>query len=108
MNPMVNAIQNLIPISAFNKGEAGRIFSAVKKTGQPKLVLRHNAPECVLIAPDDFTAMVEELEDLRDYKMAVERLAASSPDQAVDWSELLQKIGVSQADLDAMGDVELA
>ena len=108
MEQMAAAIKNLVSVSAFNQGKAGEIFSAVKKTGQPKLVLRRNAPECVLLPPQEYTAMVEELEDLRDYKLAVERLANSTAGEGTDWPGLLRAAGVRQKDLDAMEDVELA
>lgn len=108
MNPMTAVMKNLVPVSAFNQGKAGEIFSAVKTTGQPKLVLRRNTPECVLVSPEEYTAMVEELEDLRDYKLAVERLASSSAGEGTDWANLLRAAGVTQKDLAAMEDVELA
>ena len=53
-------------------------------------------------------AMVKELEDLCDYKLAVERLANSAVGAGASWPELLQAAGVTQADLNAMEDVELA
>ena len=108
MNQMATVMKNLVSVSAFNQGKAGEIFSAVKKTGQPKLVLRRNAPECVLVPPEEYAAMVDELEDLRDYKLAVERLANGAAGEGKDWANLLRAAGVTQADLDAMDDVERA
>ncbi len=108
MNQMAAVMKNLVSVSAFNQGKAGEIFSAVKRTGQPKLVLRRNAPECVLVPPEEYAAMVEELEDLRDYKLAVERLANGTAKKSADWAALLRAAGVTQKDLDAMEDVELA
>ena len=46
------------------------------------------------------------VEDLRDYNLAVERLAASEGKPTVPFSEHLKKDGISQADLDAMENVE--
>lgn len=107
MNAMVLAMNSLVSISAFNKGDAGKIFSAVKASGLPKIVLRRNEPECVLISPAEYSAMVQELEDLRDYKLAVERLAAVDPGSFSTWQDMLRESGLTQADVDAMEDVEL-
>ncbi len=38
-----SAIQNSVPISNFNKGMAGKIFSDVRATG-PKVVIKNNIP----------------------------------------------------------------
>jgi len=104
MESIVNTMNNLISVSAFNKGEAGKIFSSVKSTNQAKIVLRRNEPECVLISPASYTEMINELEDLRDYKLAVERLAASEP--TISWEEAMKELGITQSDIDEMEDVE--
>lgn len=106
MDAIVNTMNHMISVSAFNKGSAGSIFSSVKKSGEPKLVLRRNEPECILLSPAYYTSLMEELEDLRDYKLAVERLAASEGKPTVSFSDLLKKDGMTKADLDAMEDVE--
>ena len=50
MESIVNAITKTIPISMFNRGLAGKIFSDVKTNG-PKVVMKNNAAEVVLISP---------------------------------------------------------
>ena len=105
MDAIVNVMQHLVSVSAFNKGEAGSIFSSVKKTGEPKLVLRRNEPECVLVSPDAYISMMNELEDLRDYKLAMERLAMSKG-VTIPFSDILKEEGITQADLVKMEDVE--
>ena len=104
MDTFANAINNLISLSAFNKGEAGKIFSAIKKSNQPKIVLRHNEPECVIISPKNYTEMIEELEDLRDYKMAVERLMKN--ENVLSFEEVLKKLQIDPAELDDTEDIE--
>ena len=106
MDAIVNTMNHLVSVSAFNKGEAGAIFPSVKKTNEPKLVLRRNEPECILISPQQYTRLIEELEDLRDYKYAVERLAANQGRPTVPFEEVLKEDGLSRADLDALEDVE--
>ena len=107
MDAIVYTMNQMVSVSAFNKGEAGAIFSSVKKTNKPKLVLRRNEAECVLISPQQYTMLMKELEDLRDYKLATERLAASQGKPTISFDEVLREDGLSHSDLDALEDVEL-
>ena len=105
MDAIVSTMKNMVSVSAFNKGEAGAIFSSVKRTGEPKLVLRRNEPECVLVSPDAYIRLMNELEDLRDYQQAVERLNASKG-ETISFADVLKEDGITEADLDKMEDVE--
>lgn len=102
MDAIVRTMNHLVSVSDFNKGAAGAIFSSVKKTGEPKLVLRRNEPECILISPKEYTKLIEELEDLRDYKLASERLLSGGEAAAVPVQAVLAEDGITQEDLDAM------
>ena len=104
MDNLAGAINNLISLSAFNKGEAGKIFSDIKQNNQTKIVLRRNEPECIIISPKSYTEMVQELEDLRDYKLAVERLMKNSKNYSFE--EVMQKLNIDQTELDDMEDIE--
>ena len=44
MQSVVSAINNTVPISQFNRGLAGKIFSDVRKNG-PKVVMKNNEAE---------------------------------------------------------------
>ncbi len=43
-------MDSLVPVSRFNRGEAGKIFEEVSKYGT-KIVLKNNTPACVLVSP---------------------------------------------------------
>ena len=45
MANVLSAVQNTVSITLFNRGQAGRIFSEVKKLGA-RVVMKNNAPEC--------------------------------------------------------------
>lgn len=75
-----------ISISEFNRGLAGRIFADVKIRGA-KVVLKNNAPECVLISPEKYTKLMEELEDARELMLANERLSSMSPANLISKDE---------------------
>ena len=106
MDAIVSAMNHLVSVSDFNKGAAGAIFSSVKQTGQAKLVLRRNEPECILISPKEYKKLMEELEDLRDYKLASERLLSQADAKTVSFREVMASDGITQDELDAREDVE--
>lgn len=106
MDAIAEVMNNMVSVSSFNKGEAGNIFSSVKKTGVSKLVMRRNEPECVLVAPEEYSKLMAELEDLRDYKQAVERLAVYSGKKNRSFSEILAQEGLSYEDIGSTEDIE--
>ena len=73
MNEIRGAIENTIPISMFNKGLAGKIFSDVRAHGS-KVVMKNNAPECVLISPDEYIKLMDEVNDARLLSLAAAEL----------------------------------
>ena len=106
MDAIAVTLNNIVSVSAFNKGEAGAIFSSVKKSGISKLVMRRNEPECVLVSPAEYSRIIAELEDLRDYKLATERLAASSNSAGKSFEDILAEEGSSFDELASVEDVE--
>ena len=69
MNSLVNAIKNTVPITQFNRGLAGKIFEDVKKQGA-KVVMKNNTPECVLMSPEEYLSLMEEVEDAKLLRLA--------------------------------------
>lgn len=74
MSAILGAIQNTISISLFNRGLAGKIFDEVKRTGA-KVVMKNNTAECVLLAPEEYVQLMDELNDARLLLLATERMA---------------------------------
>ena len=66
--------KNTVPISQFNRGMAGKVFSEVKKSG-PKVVIKNNEPICVIISPEEYVKLMEELEDAYLYMTSQDRLS---------------------------------
>ncbi|RKM62899.1 MULTISPECIES: type II toxin-antitoxin system Phd/YefM family antitoxin [unclassified Butyrivibrio] len=105
MHNMAYTLDNIIPITMFNRGQAGRIFSEVKK-GSPKVVIKNNEPEAVIISPDEYKEIMELLENAELMEMAIQR---ETNDNGARFSqnEVMEELGISQADLDEMEDVEI-
>lgn len=106
MQNVVSAIQNTIPISQFNRGLAGQIFEDVKKHGA-KVVMKNNAAECVLLSPEEYVCLMDEVNDARLLLLASERLQRMGSAALIPEEQVWQELSITQEDLDAVGEVEL-
>ena len=103
MNAMntVNVLDSIIPISLFNKGQANKIFAEVKKVGT-KIVVKNNAPECILMSPQSYQQMMEEYENAILAAEAEKRLAQKT--EYISHEDVMKDFGLDSSDLD---DVEV-
>ena len=97
----VNVLDSIIPISQFNKGQANKIFSDVKKVGT-KIVVKNNVPECILMSPQNYQQMMEEYEDAILAAEAVKRLSQKT--KYISQDDAMKEFGLTASDLD---DVEV-
>jgi PHD/YefM family antitoxin component YafN of YafNO toxin-antitoxin module len=105
MTSVASAIKDTIPISQFNRGLAGKIFEDVKTTG-PKVVMKNNTAECVLMSPEEYMLMMDGLNDARLYSIAAERLVRYGSAPAVSEEEMDRRLGISKEDLDSIPEVD--
>ncbi len=105
MNNMTNAIKNTISISLFNRGLAGKIFEDVKVTGA-KVVMKNNAAECVLLSPDEYVRLMDEVNDARLLRLANERMQNYNPDTVISGDEVFRNLGIHDIDLQDCDQVE--
>ena len=93
-----SAIRDTVSISLFNRGLAGQIFEDVKQSGA-KVVMKNNAAECVLLSPEEYISLMDELNDARLLALAAERMARYDPAAVISESEMNARLGVSDEDL---------
>ncbi|MCL2088637.1 MAG: type II toxin-antitoxin system Phd/YefM family antitoxin [Oscillospiraceae bacterium] len=93
-----NLLDSLIPITRFNRGEANKIFDEVRETGC-KVVVKNNAPTCVLLTPERYREMVDELEEARLYSLISERLK-NDIGVTVSHEEMLRRCDIISEELD--------
>lgn len=103
---IASAIRDTISISLFNRGLAGKIFEEVKQSGA-KVVMKNNTAECVLISPDEFMRLMDEVNDARLLTIATERMEKYDPSSVIDAESLYKDLGITQEDLDTVGEVDL-
>lgn len=105
MADLTSAIRNTISISLFNKGMAGQIFSDVKRNGA-KVVMKNNTPECVLLSPEEYIELMDELNNMKLLALAENRLTNVDSNNLISHESLVEKMGFSKDDLEGFEEVE--
>ena len=106
---MANAagiLQSLIPISQFNKGQAAKIFDRLR-TEKELVVLKNNQPSAVILAPEEYTRLVEIEEDYMLFLEANRRLERNENRTAIPMEKVLADLGISETELADIQDVEI-
>ena len=105
MSNIIGAIESTVPISLFNRGLAGKIFAEVKQ-GNAKVVMKNNAAECVLMAPDEYVRLMNEVNDARLLSSAVQRMSHFDPASTISIEEIDRKYGITPEMLENADEVE--
>lgn len=100
-----SAIENTISISQFNRGLAGKIFDEVKRYGA-KVVMKNNSPECVLLSPEEYIRLLDEVNDARLLASAAQRMSTFNPSTAISQEQVDQEFGFSPSDYEETDDIE--
>ena len=105
MADITSAIRDTISISLFNRGLAGKIFNDVKQSGA-KVVMKNNVAECVLMSPDEYVKLMDEINDARLLSLANERMRNFDTSNLIEGEKLYEELGITTEDLDAIDEVE--
>ena len=106
MASVLSAITNTIPITQFNRGLAGKIFDEVKRCGA-KVVMKNNVAECVLLSPEEYVRLMDEVNNARLLVMASERMSHFDPSTTISGEEMNRRFGVTESDLEGFVEVEI-
>ena len=106
MISVLSAITNTIPITQFNRGLAGKIFDDVKRSGA-KVVMKNNTAECVLLSPEEYVRLMEEVNDARLLATATERMSHYDPSATISGEEMNRRLGITESDLADFDKVEI-
>lgn len=113
-------LKGFVPISRFNKGEAGKIIEEVKRDGI-KVIVKNNAPECVMLTVEAYDKLVQESnrivnppQTLEEEKARKEFIAKIRKNVAPplpptrDRKEVMDEIGSIDIDKDAVWELRRA
>lgn len=105
MSTIRSAIERTISISSFNRGLAGKIFSDVRRTGA-KVVMKNNAAECVLMSPQEYIQLMDEVNDARLLTMATDRMNHYNPSFTIPQEQIDHEFGFKEEDLTDADEVD--
>jgi prevent-host-death family protein len=103
MSPLTDAIDRLVPITLFNKGQSSKIFERVKAERE-LIVLKNNTPAAVILSLDEYRRLKEADEDLYFLQLANERMQGDWESRTIPFDDVLARHGLTAADLE---DVEI-
>lgn len=106
MTMSADALKRLVPISQFNRGQAAKLFARARSEGQI-VVLKNNAPEAIILSPEEYARMCEIIEDHELLMLAEERLANGNEVNAIPLETVMANLQITQADLDAAEELEI-
>ena len=101
-----DALKRLVSISQFNRGQATKIFARARAEGQI-VVLKNNAPEAIILSPEQYAWMCGIIEDYELLTLAQERLANENTKNAIPLETVMSDLGITQADLDDAEALEI-
>ena len=73
--PKLKPSRDIQPVTEF-RANAAQFIEQVQETGQPMVLTQHGRSAAVLLDVESYEAMVDELELLRDVRLAEEQAAA--------------------------------
>lgn len=105
MNFIKQISNRTVSISDFNRGLAGRIFDDVKSNGS-KVVLKNNTPECVLLSPEEYSRLMDEVEDARDLMLAKSRLESMNEIEVISKEDIEEAFKINFDDIEPLSEDE--
>ena len=106
MTNIASAIKDTISISLFNRGFAGKIFEEVKQSGA-KVVMKNNAAECVLLSPEEYIRLMDEVNEARLLATAAKRMANYDSAATLSEEEMNARLGITKEDIADFEGIEI-
>lgn len=106
MSMAYEALNSLVSITQFNKGQASRIFDRLN-TEKQLIVLKNNVPSAVIISPEEYIRLSEIAEDYYLLTEAQARLKINEGKKALSFSEVMQNCGITENDIENAEDLEI-
>ena len=78
----------------------------MKQSGA-KVVMKNNVAECVLISPEEYVRLMDEVNDARLLAVASERMAHFNPATLISEEEMNRRLGITEDDLTGFDEVDI-
>lgn len=106
MASVISTITNTVPITQFNRDLAGKIFDEVKQYGA-KVVMKNNVAECVLISPNEYIRIMDELNDALLLAAASKHMAHYDPASLISEEEMNRQLNITESALSDFDEIEI-
>lgn len=106
MSMAYEALNSLVSITQFNKGQASRIFDRLN-TEKQLIVLKNNVPSAVIISPEEYIRLSEIAEDYYLLTESQTRLKGNEGKKALSFSEVMQNCSITENDIENAEDLEI-
>ena len=83
-----------------------KFFEDVKQSGA-KVVMKNNVAECVLISPEEYVRLMDEVNDARLLAVASERMAHFNPATLISEEEMNRRLGITEDNLTGFDEVDI-
>ncbi|MDO5425977.1 MAG: hypothetical protein Q4F41_19935 [Eubacteriales bacterium] len=67
--------------------------------------MKNNTPECVLLSPDEYIRLLDEVNDAKLYAAAAERMAHFDPSTGISQAQVDQEFEFSPSDYENTDDI---
>lgn len=78
----------------------------MKQSGA-KVVMKNNVAECVLISPEEYVRLMDEVNDARLLAVASERMAHFNPATLISEEEMNRRLGITEDNLTGFDEVDI-
>ena len=106
MAETANILQNLIPITQFNKGQASKIFDRLS-TEKKLIVLKNGEPSAVILSPREYERLIEIEEDYILLAEANKRIDESRDEGMVSFDTIMADLNISENELLDVEEVDI-
>lgn len=69
--------------------------------------MKNNAAECVLLSPEEYLRLMDEVNDARLLAAANERMANYNPVNSIPAEDVYRELGITDEDIASCGEVEI-
>ena len=84
-------IDNYLSATTLSKKTAATLDNLEKSDSGEIIILKNNTPKAILLSIDAYTAMQEEIEDLRLAALGLARLSTFAADGTISHQEMMKK-----------------
>lgn len=107
---LANMTDNLVPVSDFSQGKAGKIFNDVFQNNKEYIVLRNNQPTAVVLSVREYKetqekiAKLEKLLELAENTYLLDTAAGRDNANSTDFESFVSEQGFSMQEIDELAE----